>query len=106
MPPTPVYIYIYIIFDIVRFFLYVYVFFDIFRGLEAPQYPKNHGARHSSVFPKFQHRDFYGDPQSHDFYIPTGGSRALEGGGGALIQGFPGPGGGQQEGAKHISHAW
>ena len=70
MPPTPVYIYIYIymyiIFDIVR---YLSILFNIFGGLEAPQYPKNDGARHSSIFPKFQHRDFYRDPKSYDFCI-------------------------------------
>ena len=46
-----------------------FLFFGDFLGLGAPQYPKNDGARHSSIFPKFQHRDFYRDPESCDFYI-------------------------------------
>ena len=58
-----------IIVDIFRYLFDIFrYFFDICGGLEAPQYPKNHGARHSSVFPKFQHRDFYGDPKCCDFY--------------------------------------
>ena len=84
---------IYILYYTLYLYIYIYIynlqyflpFVDMFHilvyilgGLEAPQYPKNHGARHSSIFPKFQHRDFYGDPRSRDFYIPTG-SRATQG---------------------------